>query len=185
MYGVGHYSNYEYEAIRLIPGDVVLAKKHGNVVSEIISGYKTSKFSHVMPVLDSNRLVSAEWPRVVFRSIYDFCNEDYRIKIIRPTVELTREDVRKWCAAGEEAVNKKYDLYSFIGHILNKVGFQKNSMFNCAEVTLRCFNSINRYVSIPFDFVSPHTFEVMSYTNDFITVFSADVMSASFRKIFV
>jgi len=151
-------------------GDVIIVKRFGNPISEAITVW-SKMFSHVEPVIDANgSTVEATVPKIRFGHISNYFQGKHRVAVLRPAIPLNDDERRKFVITACDMVGRWYDVWSLIGHVINK-RLQKAEYYNCAELTLQCFKSIGRLTQLPIDIIKPSHFFVLACGGFFRTVF--------------
>jgi hypothetical protein len=142
---------------RVPVGACVLTKSTGNLISEAISWWTYSQFSHVMPHVGDGFLVDATVPHVKVSRAVNWFDEGSRVAILAPTELMGEEEKVGFCMNAQALIRKDYDLLSFVGFLFRKK-IEGKEDFNCAEVTLAAYHGSGYFKRHTGNFITPQTF---------------------------
>jgi hypothetical protein len=157
-------------------GDRALIKKiRGfHALQETICWKINSRFSHVEPIISKEGdSVDATVPRLKRSNIKKYFNGQYRVWILRPLPKLTKEQAIKFAITTQLCIDMKYDLFSYLGFVINKP-LEHKGQLNCAELVLRADHSIGLLERHGGIFISPQSYVDFAMAGMFDIVYAED-----------
>lgn len=135
------------------PGDILLSRKPGSPISEIIQDVIRSRWSHSFLYIGNDKIIESDWDGVVINPLSKYFDGNYELGLFRIQPELTKEEQVKLIDAAFLAVGTKYAYLQLVwGFILRLLGKSENRKWNidtskgmiCSELIARCYKKIGR-----------------------------------------
>ena len=167
-------SNFDVITKNIQTGDILLSRKPGSKISEIIQGVTRSKWSHSFLYIGENKIIESGWDGVVIRHLADYFNGKYELGLFRVQPELTVDEQSKLVKTARKMLGIHYGFLQLLwGAILRLFGKSEDPDWNinmskgmiCSEMMARAFKRINRPIKdLPPAQMEPVDFDDSSAT---------------------
>ena len=166
-----------HQAIRdhVRPGDILLSRKKGSPVSEIIRGVTRSRWSHSFLYIGEGKIIESDWDGVVINPLEYYLNTRYDVGLFRAKPELTKEEEEQLVLVAREMLGIKYGYLQLLWFLILRIfGKSEDPDWSldvdkgvvCSEMMAAAYEKIGKRIKE----LPPHQIEPADFDESPITV---------------